>query len=128
MRAQRAEQNRSYCTPEDFYAEFIGVGLVAYIHDMTWAYIFKSQLLMLTELNRSGGFLPVAEAKKFYDRAVIDYSDNYAHYSFEQWMAFMHSHGLPIRHPSEMLEITVHGRDLLAYLGHNSRTADQKIG
>jgi hypothetical protein len=58
-----AEQNKSYCAPEDFYAKFIGVGLVAYIHDMTWAYIFKSQLLMLTELNRRGGFLSTAEAK-----------------------------------------------------------------
>src|SRR6266478_1022995 len=34
---------------EAFYARFIGVGLVAYLHDMTWSTIFKSQLLALQE-------------------------------------------------------------------------------
>jgi hypothetical protein len=43
-----AEQNHPG-NREIFYARFIGVGLVSYFHDITWAYIYKSQLLMLTE-------------------------------------------------------------------------------
>lgn len=39
--ARNAEPN----DPEAFYARFIGVGLVSYLHEMTWAYIFKSQLI-----------------------------------------------------------------------------------
>ena len=123
-----AEQNKPYCSPEDFYTKFIGTGLVAYIHDITWAYIFKSQILMLTELNRRGGFLPISDAQAFYHQAVTDYPNIYTNYSFQQWMNFMLEQGLFIAHPSNMLEITVRGRDFLAYSGHNSRTADQKSG
>jgi hypothetical protein len=46
---------------EDFYAKFIGVGMVAYYHDIVWAYIFKSQITMLMELNRRGGLMPLAD-------------------------------------------------------------------
>lgn len=34
--------NKGTFTPEEFYAKFIGIGLIAYNHDITWAYIWKS--------------------------------------------------------------------------------------
>jgi hypothetical protein len=46
LAAQQNEPNDH----EGFYAKFIGIGLVAYHHDIVWAYIFKSQFLMLMEL------------------------------------------------------------------------------
>jgi len=121
-------QNASSMSPEDFYSKFIGTGLVAYMHDITWAYIWKSQFLMLVELNRNGGMMPVSAAKAFFNAAVKDYPSNYTSYTFDQWLGFITSQGLITRHPSEMLEITVRGRDFLSYSAHSSRSADQRKG
>lgn len=112
---------------EGFYAKFIGVGLVAYLHDDTWAYIFRSQILMLIEMNSKGGFLSLAAAKTFYDAAVAGNPGLYASYTFNQWLDFMTSHQLCIRHPSDMLEITVRGRDFLKYLVHWGRDASMRF-
>jgi hypothetical protein len=103
---------------EAFYARFIGVGVVAYTYDTLWLIIYKSQLLWLYELNRKG-LLPIAEAKKFYDQAVIDFPKAYANYSFDQWMGYLKDNAqLLIKYPSEMLEITHKGKDFLKYLAH----------
>ena len=117
--------------PEDhegFYARFIGVGIVSYYHDMTWAYIFKSQLFMLVEVNRRNGNLPLSDAKMYYDKAVVEYPKIYENYSFQQWMDYMYSQLLLIRHPSDMLEITHRGKDFLKYLAHWGRDANLKAG
>ena len=113
---------------EDFYARFIGVGLVAYLHDMTWAYIFKSQLLMLAELNRMNGMMPVAAAKTYYDKAVIDFPLIYKDYAFPQWLNFMQAQQLLVKHPSDMLEISHRGKDLLKYLAHWGPDVNIKLG
>ncbi len=122
-----AEQNQ----PDDheaFYARFIGVGLLAYLHDTTWWVIFKSQLLMLTELNRRNGVMALSDARAYYDRAVVDYPHIYTDYSFDQWLTYMTSQQLIIRHPTDMLEVTHRGRDLLRYLAHWGRDANAKAG
>jgi hypothetical protein len=113
---------------EGFYARFIGVGLISYTHDMTWAYIFKSQLLMLADVNRRNGNLPLSDAKTYYDKAASEYPKIYENYSFQQWMDYMYSQQLLIRHPSDMLEITYRGNDLLKYLAHWGRDANVKAG
>jgi hypothetical protein len=123
-----ASQAKAHYTMEEFYSKFIGVGLVSYFHDITWAYIWKSQFLMLAELNRQGGMMPISVAKSFYDQGAKDYPNNYLHYTFDQWITFMVTQGLVIRHPSEMLEITVRGRDFLSYSAHTSRNPDQRSG
>ena len=111
-----------------FLARFIGVGLISYLHDITWAYIFKSQLLMLLELNRRGGFLPLNDAKPYYDKAVVDYPKLYSNYSFSGWISFIKEHQLIIQHPTDMLEITVRGKDFLKYLTHWGRYPDVRQG
>ncbi len=111
-----------------FLARFIGVGLISYLHDITWAYIFKSQLLMMLELNRRGGFLPLNDAKPYYDKAVADYPKLYANYSFNGWISFIKEHQLIIQHPTDMLEITVRGKDFLKYLTHWGRYPDVRQG
>ena len=56
--------------PELFYSRFIGVGLVAYQYDVVWAYIYRSQLLLLTEINRIAKPVPISLAQKYYDDAA----------------------------------------------------------
>jgi hypothetical protein len=111
---------------EVFYARFIGVGTVSYLHDITWAYIYKSQLFMLAELNRRN--LSLAEAQTYYDKAVPEYPSVYANYSFRQWLNYLKNEQLLIVHPSDMVEITHRGKDLLKYLAHWGRDANARRG
>ena len=123
-----AEQNQPG-DHEGFYARFIGIGVVSYMHDMTWAYIFKSQLLMLAEANHRNGHLPLHDAKVYYDNAVANYPRVYESYSFQQWLNYVVvSEQLLVRHPSDMLEITHRGKDFLKYLAHWGRDANAKSG
>jgi hypothetical protein len=111
---------------EGFLAKFIGVGLVTYAHDQTWAHIYKSQLLMLTELNQKGGIMPLTAARAYYDKATVECSQVYANYTFDQWIEFMKGQQLIIQHPSAMLEMTVRGKDFLKYLTHWGRFANAR--
>ena len=111
---------------EGFYTKLIGIGIVSYTHDMTWAYIFKSQLMLLMEMNRNNGWIPIAEAKKFYDAAALEYPHVYPQYSFDQWLEYMKGQQLIIRHASDMLEITHRGKDFLKYLAHWGRDVNIK--
>jgi len=113
---------------EGFYARFIGIGMIGYLHDITWAYIFRSQLLTIGEMNRRNGYLPLSEARMYYDKAVVDYPTIYASYSFEQWLGYMEEQQLLIKHPSDMLAITHRGKDLLRYLAHWGRDINLKLG
>jgi hypothetical protein len=113
---------------EGFYARFAGVGIASYMHDITWAYIFRSQLQMLTELNGKNGMMPIGDAKNHYAKALGENPGMYANYSFEQWLDYMKRDTLVIQHPSDMLEITHKGRDLLKYLAHWGRSFDLRRG
>jgi hypothetical protein len=111
---------------EGFYVKFIGVGFVAYVYDTIWFAIYGSQLLALLELNRRSGLLPLAGIKHFYDKAVASNPIQYAHYTFDQWLGFMKTQLLLIVHPSNMVELTIRGKDFLKYLLHNGREASQR--
>ena len=102
--------------------------MISYLHDITWAYIFKSQIMMLTELNRRNGMMPLADAEPYYDNAAIACPQVYAQYSFHQWLNFIVAQQLVLRHPSDMLEITMRGRDFLKYLTHWGRVVDERWG
>jgi hypothetical protein len=102
---------------EAFYARFIGVGLIAYQHDVTWFTIFRSQLAALSELN-SRGLIPIADLKKHYDKATVDYPQTYSNYSFDQWRGFMKDRGLIVWYPSGMVELSWNGKDFMKYLAH----------
>jgi len=113
---------------EGFLARMIGIGAASYLYDLCWANIYRSQVLMLTELNRRNGLMPLADAKPFYDRAVVEYAHYYTNYSFDRWLAFVKGQGLILQHPSDMLEITVRGKDFLKYLTHWGRDASDRRG
>jgi hypothetical protein len=108
-------------------AKFIGMGYWGYLHELTWAYIFRSQILALTELNARGGMTPLSAQRTYYTKAKAEYPEYYAKYSFEQWLSFMQkTHNLLFQHPSDMIEITVRGRDFLKFLTHWGWSAEAR--
>lgn len=109
---------------EGFFVKLIGIGLIGYMYDIAWAYIFRSQILLMMELNRK--ILPIAEVKAFYDRAAAENPQPYSSYSFDSWMNFLKSHVLLIHYPTDMVAITERGRDFLKYLVHWGRYADDR--
>ncbi|HEX3742205.1 MAG TPA: hypothetical protein VHV29_21080 [Terriglobales bacterium] len=120
--ARKAEPNNL----EAFYARFIGVGLVAAMHDAVWSVIFKSQLLMLTEMNRRR-VLPLRDAHQFYTKAVAACPKVYPAYTFDQWLNYLKSQQMLVHHPTDMLEISHKGKDFLKYLAHWGRDASMKV-
>ena len=121
----RAMVNQTQPTDrEAFYVKFIATGIIGYIYDIAWAYIYRSQVLLLLELNRR--IMPLAEVKTFYEKAASDNKSAYADYSFSQWLEFMKFYILIIQHESEMVEITLRGKDFLKYLVHWGRYADDR--
>jgi hypothetical protein len=111
---------------EAFYLRFIGVGLVQAINDSIWWPMFKSQLEALLEVNRNGGILPIAKVKKYFDAAAQEYPNEYINESFARWFSYLTNNQLVIRHPSDMAEITVKGKDFLKFLTHWGRDASGK--
>jgi hypothetical protein len=111
---------------EAFYARIIGIGAVAYHHDVTWFTIYGSQLNAMAELN-SRGIIPVTELKRHYDKAVVDYPRTYEHYSYEQWLDYMQSRMLIAKYQSQMVEISFNGKDFLKYLAHVGRDVNSKL-
>jgi hypothetical protein len=111
---------------EGALAKFIGIGFWGYMHDVTWAYIFRSQILALTELNARGGLMPLANAAAHFEKAKGDYPQTYANYSFQEWLLFITTHNLLIRHPTDMLELTLRGRDFLKYVTHWGMNAEMR--
>jgi hypothetical protein len=110
---------------EEFYVKLIGVGLIGFTYELVWAYIYRSQLLLLMELNRR--ILTLAECKAFYDDAVSKNPGTvYPEYTFEKWMNFFKVNSLLVWHPSDMVQITVRGQDFLKYLTHCGHYADQR--
>jgi hypothetical protein len=120
-RARDAANDAQPSDREGFYLKVIGIGVLATVYDWTWFLIYGSQLAFLLELNQHNGRLPIASAKVHYDKAVVDYPAAYTNYTFDQWTDFMAKQTLIIRHPSDMIEITVRGKDFLKYLLHWGR-------
>jgi hypothetical protein len=117
---------------EELYSRLIGVGLVSYHYDQTWWAIFKSQLVLLTEMNRRNGWISLREAKSFYDNAALACPLVYPKYTFESWLNYLKGERLLLHHPADvshtedMLEISYEGKDFLKYLAHWGRNINVK--
>jgi len=125
--ARRAATENQPNDREGFYVKLIAVGLISYNYDMIWSSIYRSQLLALLELNRQNGLLPLPAVKTYYDQAAIAHPTRYASYPFDEWLSYMKTNLLILHHPSDMIEITVRGKDFLKYLLHWGREADQRV-
>jgi hypothetical protein len=66
---------------EELYSRLIGVGMVSYGYDEKWWAIFKSQLLLLTEMNRKNGWISLRKARQFYDDAATLCQSVYLNYT-----------------------------------------------
>lgn len=106
---------------ESFYVRFIGVGLMSYHYDVTWLIIYGSQIAALGELN-TRGLIPIADLKKHYEKASVDFPKAYSDYSFQQWLDFMKNRSLIAIYPSQMVELSWCGKDFIKYLAHTGRT------
>ncbi len=110
---------------DSFYVKLLTKGAILFTYDMAWSHIYKSQVLLLYELNRK--IMPVADAKSFYDRAASDKANIvYPKYTFEQWLNFLRGTMFVHVHPSAMVEITPRGRDFLKYLIHEGRSSEDR--
>ena len=79
----------------------------------------------MEELN-TRGIIPVAELNKHYEKAVVDYPNTYANYSFDEWVDFLKLRMLVAIYPSQMIELSWNGRDFLKYLAHHGWKIDGK--
>jgi hypothetical protein len=123
----RDAANRTQPTDrEGFYLKFISLGALMYRYDMIWWVIYKSQLEALLDLNRNNGVLSLTKIRTHYDQASVAYPDAYKQSNLDQWLGFLITFQLIIRHPSDMIEITVGGKDFLKYLLHWGREANQR--
>jgi hypothetical protein len=113
---------------EGFYLKFISVGLLVYNYDTIWFQIYRSQLEALLDINRHNGILPLTQVRTHYDQAAAAHAEEYkkTNVTLENWLGFLVGRQMVIRHPSDMIEITVGGKDFLKYLLHWGREAHQR--
>lgn len=108
---------------ENFLVRLISAGIVGYWFDLDWAYIFKSQVLALQELNTRD--LKREGLLAYYDKAVAQYPVPYANYSFEQWLGWLRTNVL-IREDGDLIKITIRGKEFLKNMVHLRRSPDTK--
>ena len=112
--------------PEEFYLKILSIGFVQAVNDDIWYRAFRSQLVTLVEVNKNGGWLTTQKAKAVFEEAASANPKAYEKDTFERWLSFLTSNQLLIRHPSEMLEITTRGKDLIRYMAHWGRDIESK--
>lgn len=110
---------------EDKLYKAMATGLMSYQYEITWMTIYRSQVLLLTELNQKG-FLGLDKFKPYYEAAATEYPSQYANYTFQQWLSYLSCRKLILAHPNDIFEITVGGKDFLKYMVHHGHTAEQK--
>lgn len=118
---------QKYELPEDrenLLLRFISSGFVGYLHDMTWASIYKSQITLLQRLNQ--GLLQLDDVKRFYNEASRESPKTYANYSFSQWLDWMMNQRL-ITQEGTTFGITLRGRDFLKYMVHYGLSPANKL-
>lgn len=115
-------QSRPPNERDGFVVKFIATGLINAVYDHIWLTIYRSQVLALTELNRT--LLRFEQVKAYYDDATQKFAVLYAKYSFEEWLQYLRAQILLLEHPGRTFEITVRGKDFLKYMVHCGYTAD----
>jgi hypothetical protein len=110
---------------EGHLVKIIAIGVSSYEHQITWLTIFRSQILLVTELNAKG-FMSFNGVKGHYDTAANQWSDFYVNYPFEQWLSYLRNRKLILQHPNNSFEITVGGKDFLKYMVHCGYTDQTK--
>jgi len=110
---------------EEFYVKFIGVGVQAYVYEQIWWLMFRSQLVLLKELNQR--VLDLGEVRPLYDAAERAFSQEYsdAKETFDLWLGWLRSQILIVQEGMKVA-ITPRGRDFLKYLVHTGKSEATK--
>jgi len=113
---------------ESFYLDVLAVGMMSLIYNDIWWPLYRSQLRALSALNNQNGLVPIGAFRKFYEEAAKEFESEYKsrNISFEEWIAYLTRNMLLIIHPSQMVEITLRGKDFLKYLLHWGRSENVK--
>lgn len=110
---------------EDFYFRLITMGILDFTYQSVWSGIFRSQLLLLSELNRRP--LTTAQAQQFYDAAASEPANRvYPEYTFQKWTAFLESNALIGVQLGGIVHITDRGKDFLKFLVHAGRSPEDR--
>lgn len=117
-------QSRPVDGREAFTIRFIATGLLNALYDNIWLRVYRSQLLVLAELNSK--VLRLEEIRVYYDDAARKFPQVYANYSFDQWLAFLRANVLLLEYPGQVFEITVRGKDFLKYIVHCGYKVDAR--
>ena len=122
--AERARPNDK----ESFYLDVLAVGSIAVIYDGIWWPLYRSQLRALLALNENHGIAPLNDFRIPYDEAASEFAEQYKklEITFEAWMQYLTQNTLITVHPSNMVEITLRGKDFLKYLLHWGRAEQTK--
>jgi hypothetical protein len=113
---------------ESFYLDVIATGSIMMNYDRIWWPLYRSQLQALLALNGHNGFLPLGDFRKSYDEAQKEFHADYRRLkiTFDDWMRYLTGNTLIHVHPSQMVEITLQGKDFLKYLLHWGRSESSK--
>jgi hypothetical protein len=110
---------------ESFLVKIIARGIINWAYQITWMEIYRSQILLLSELNRKG-YLRLEEIQPFYDTAANQWPVDYVNYPIERWISWMKGKTLLLEHPGRVFEITNGGKDFLKFMVHNGFSSDDK--
>jgi hypothetical protein len=111
---------------ESFYLDILAIGTMVLIYDDIWWPLYRSQLRALLELNAGSGTSPISIFKNHYEEAQTEFTEEYQNITFEAWMEYLTRNLLVKVYPSDMVEITIKGKDFLKYLLHHSRSEKSK--
>lgn len=120
---QQSNRYQAGADRERFLIRLFASGVIIFVFEQTWAYIFRSQIRALEELNRHP--LAISAIRRFYDEAAAQAPLAYENYPFENWLNFMRTHFL-FGQQGEMLAITIRGKEFLKYLVQMGRSANDK--
>jgi hypothetical protein len=101
---------------EKYLLRNVAMVVITQMFDKSYYLIYGSQLSALRYLNDNRGLsLTTSQITSIYNDAVRKYPDNYANYTFENWLGFLVNSYLVQKNGND-IGITVRGTEFLKYL------------
>jgi|SRR5712664_4121538 len=119
-----AEKYKPGLDREGYLIRIFASGFLIYTFDVVWFCIYKSQLLLMQQLNSKP--LTTSEVRAFYDEAARAYLDRYRNYSFEKWLFFLRSWYMIAEKDADIFVISLRGKEFLKYLVHQGRNPNDR--
>lgn len=110
---------------EDVLYKLMARGIMEFQNWITWLTIYRSQILLILELNEKG-YLGMDRFKHYYDAATKEFPDQYKEYPLERWISYLRWRLLVLPHRGDVFEITIGGKDFLKFMVHYSLGVNQR--